>query len=249
MTALHSWHRCDRTPLCEGPEAPVGQAPRSLFQPASDRGSRLPAYAVLAPWGGIVLPPNATVVGRARPRRPQFAEIWHLSVCRENAQKALQITMLDCTLIDRDHDLVRGTVTAMPRISEIPPAVQAARIRAAIGYSGKDAKTVAAELGISPQSLARRYGAAGAPKGASSIDELHAIASICGVPPAFMEEGFERSNGVQGALDGRIRALEQAQQRQPEALDAMARAAQDDRAELRADLDRLRGELDSLKTP
>jgi transcriptional regulator with XRE-family HTH domain len=134
----------------------------------------------------------------------------------------------------------RALASTAMRITDISPEDQAARIRAAIGYSGKEAKEVAAELGMSPQSLARRYGAAGPPKGASSLEELHAIASICGVPTAFMEDGFARFNGVQGALDGRLRALEAAQQQQAErfrdALAEVVQAGQDAREEIRNEL-------------
>lgn len=138
------------------------------------------------------------------------------------------------------------------RLRDIPPADQAARIRAAIAYSGKEAKEIAATLGVSDATLRRRYTPIN-PTGVSSMEELHQIAQICGVPSSFMEEGFERFNGVRGALDGRIRALEQTQQRQVEQLreeirDAVSeavQAAQDGREALRSELDHLRDEMRS----
>lgn len=92
------------------------------------------------------------------------------------------------------------------RLIDISPADQAARIRAAIGYSGKEAKEVAADLGMSEPSLRRRYTPTN-PKGVSSMEELHAIAAACGVPPSFMEEGFARYM-VGGSVTERIATLE-----------------------------------------
>jgi hypothetical protein len=137
------------------------------------------------------------------------------------------------------------------RLIDIPPDEQAARIRAAIGHSGKEARDIAKALGVSDATLRRRYTPT-SPTGVASIEELHAIADLCGVPRAFMDEGFRRFDGVQGALDGRLRSLEettrqQAEEirRQREALDRAILAAQDAREGLRSESDQRRDERQS----
>lgn len=74
-------------------------------------------------------------------------------------------------------------------VTDIPPGEIAARIRAAIGYSGEDTRHIAQRLGISEATLRRRT-ARQRPSGARSMDELYRIAEACGVPPNFMAEGF-----------------------------------------------------------
>lgn len=147
------------------------------------------------------------------------------------------------------------------RLVDITPADQAARIRAAIGYSGKEMQDIAAELGVSIATIRRRTARLG-PTGASSIEELYAIADICGVPNSFMDEGFERFHGAQGALDGRIRALQREMRRQGATLeqdtrrqaaelrDALNESIRDGlaaREDLSTGLDQLRGQIDSLR--
>lgn len=62
----------------------------------------------------------------------------------------------------------------------------AARVRAARGYAGLQAKELAAQLNISVETMSRIENGHRAP----SLEERQRIAEICGVPPAFMEEGF-----------------------------------------------------------
>jgi transcriptional regulator with XRE-family HTH domain len=94
----------------------------------------------------------------------------------------------------------------MVRLIDIPPGEQAARIRAAIGHSGLESREVAKRLGVSYATLRRRYDR-NEPSGVASVEELHAIADVCGVPRAFMEEGYARF--VDGAeLAGRVTQLE-----------------------------------------
>lgn len=92
----------------------------------------------------------------------------------------------------------------------------AARIRAAIGYSGKELDDLYSELGkgFSPATLRRMYLDTRKDFKAASIDELHAIADACGVPHAFMHEGFSRfvSDAVLAArvedIDRRLAIIE-----------------------------------------
>lgn len=93
-------------------------------------------------------------------------------------------------------------------VTDIPPGEIAARIRAAIGYSGEDAREIAERLGVSEATLRRRT-ARQNPSGARSMDELYRIAEACGVPPGFMAEGFT-GLGQTAGTDERLDRLEQA---------------------------------------
>lgn len=111
----------------------------------------------------------------------------------------------------------------MSALPDVPRAEQAARIRAAIAYSGKEAEQVADDVaaqldrGFSYPTLRRRYNR-DAPEGFKSLDELHAIADACGVPRDFLLEGFNRF-GLDGthSLAQRVAANERR-------LDEIARA-------------------------
>lgn len=65
-------------------------------------------------------------------------------------------------------------------------SVHAARIRAARAFAGLTQGQLAERLGVDVQTVKRREAGGRAPR----RGELLAIASICGVPPAFMEHGF-----------------------------------------------------------
>lgn len=64
---------------------------------------------------------------------------------------------------------------------------RAARIRAARAYADLDQPTIAQTLGVSTVTVKRME------RGQREIklEDLHAIAEVCGVPVEFMTEGFE----------------------------------------------------------
>lgn len=113
------------------------------------------------------------------------------------------------------------------RVSDIPPAEQAARIRAALGYSGKEAEELADALGVSYATLRRRKTLV-SPTGAKSMEELYDIADACGVPRQFMEEGFGHDERRDQSLEDRLAALEQGQERLTQTLEDRLAALEDD---------------------
>jgi transcriptional regulator with XRE-family HTH domain len=81
---------------------------------------------------------------------------------------------------------------------------RAARARAARAYADLSQSEVADKLGVSHITLKRIERATKD----TSIDELHAIADVCGVPHAFMDDGFQTIPSVLEALHGRFDRLE-----------------------------------------
>lgn len=129
-------------------------------------------------------------------------------------------------------------------LRDLPVEEQAARIRAAIGWSGKEVGEIVAGLPFSEQTFRRRYDR-NDPKPVKSMDELYLIADACDVPRAFMDEGWSRYDGIDGSdpvLDRLTRAeetlarmregLEQLQDQ----VDGVADDAERGLAELRAEL-------------
>lgn len=70
----------------------------------------------------------------------------------------------------------------------LDPVEAAARVRAAATYASKEYKDIAAATGIG-ESTILRIASPSKPRGAK-LEELWLIADACGVPRAFMEEGF-----------------------------------------------------------
>lgn len=104
-----------------------------------------------------------------------------------------------------------------------------ARIRAARNYAGLTQIQLAEALGVDEQTIKRRESPAGnEPKKGERI----AIASICGVPPEFMEIGFGEI--TRDELLDRLARIEQAVGvTDSDSLDALAESAE----ELRPDKD------------
>jgi transcriptional regulator with XRE-family HTH domain len=63
---------------------------------------------------------------------------------------------------------------------------RAARIRAARAFAGLDQADFAKALGVSVVTVKRMEGG----KRETSLDDLHLLADLCGVPREFMAEGF-----------------------------------------------------------
>lgn len=126
------------------------------------------------------------------------------------------------------------------RSTHISAEDKARRIRAAIGYSGKDIQEVAEAMGIKVPTF-RRRASKSTPDGKSGLEELQAIAVYCGVPPAFMEEGFLRYEEA-GGWEERLAQVEEAtreQMRLLNGLDLRMRTAVYDLTETREILARL----------
>lgn len=100
----------------------------------------------------------------------------------------------------------------------INPLDAAARVRAAIGYSGLEYDELERKTRIGKSTLARIAARSGKPRGASR-DELWKIADACRVPRDFMDHGFLILQGgssterdIRSSLDdvqGRLRELEE----------------------------------------
>lgn len=82
--------------------------------------------------------------------------------------------------------------------------IRAARARAARAFADLSQSEVAERLGVSHITVKRMERATKD----ISIDELHAIADVCGVPHAFMDEGFQTIPTELRALHGRFDRLE-----------------------------------------
>jgi transcriptional regulator with XRE-family HTH domain len=63
----------------------------------------------------------------------------------------------------------------------------AARVRAARGWRGLEVKELAAQMGYSTRTWARVEDG----EKPLDYDERQQVATICGVPPVFMEKGFK----------------------------------------------------------
>jgi transcriptional regulator with XRE-family HTH domain len=81
---------------------------------------------------------------------------------------------------------------------------RAARARAARAFADLGQSEVADKLGVSHITVKRIERATKD----ISIDELHAIADVCGVPHAFMDDGFQTIPKELEALHGRFDRLE-----------------------------------------
>lgn len=65
------------------------------------------------------------------------------------------------------------------------------RARAAIGYAGLQEQEIVEKSGISSATL-RRIVSVSSPRGFHKAEEMWALADACGVPRAFLEEGWQR---------------------------------------------------------
>lgn len=72
-------------------------------------------------------------------------------------------------------------------------ATSAARVRAAIAYSGRTFEQIAKQTGLGESKL-RRIASATNPRG-GRLHELHGIADACGVPRAWFEHGEWNDRG------------------------------------------------------
>jgi transcriptional regulator with XRE-family HTH domain len=80
---------------------------------------------------------------------------------------------------------------------------RAARIRAARAFADLDQAAFAKELGVSVVTIKRME------RGArdTSLDELHKLADLCGVPREFMAEGFAYGSSAQSAVVDELHEL------------------------------------------
>jgi hypothetical protein len=111
----------------------------------------------------------------------------------------------------------------------IAPSETAKRVRAAIAYSGLEHADVIERTGIKRPTL-RRMVARTDPR-AASLEEMRAIADVCGVPRAFMEEGFAPLTARASTLEERV-----------DELDRRLRSVLDERQDLLAQMAELAGE-------
>jgi transcriptional regulator with XRE-family HTH domain len=126
----------------------------------------------------------------------------------------------------------------------VAPTDAARRTRAAIAYSGLELSEVAERTGIPPGTL-RNIMSRTAPK-SGRIERLWAIADACGIPRAFMEDGWAAVAVAEppGSLDERVAALEESvRQFEVERQELLAAAAEQEAAEVARALDA--GELPS----
>lgn len=87
----------------------------------------------------------------------------------------------------------------------IDPTIAAARVRAVLGFAGIEITKWGTRRGVTQSNIDRIASRQG--KRGGSIDELWAIADECGVPRAFMTEGF---GPLEEAVSERVDVLENA---------------------------------------
>jgi transcriptional regulator with XRE-family HTH domain len=83
---------------------------------------------------------------------------------------------------------------------------RAARIRAARAFAGLDQADFAKALGVSVVTVKRMEGG----KRETSLDDLHLLADLCGVPREFMAEGFAPGSLAQSAVVDELHELREA---------------------------------------
>lgn len=100
---------------------------------------------------------------------------------------------------------VRRMATRVMTEADPDNALRAARVRAARAYADIDQPTVAKALGVSTISVKRME------RGSRtiSLEDLHTLADLCGVPLAFMTDGFP--SPTDGDTNGLIESVRKQQ--------------------------------------
>lgn len=101
------------------------------------------------------------------------------------------------------------------------PEVQtAARLRAARAYADMSRADMAKALGLSETTVKRMEGG----QRRLTSDDLETIARVCGVPLAFLLEGFQRDrDAIALQVAGHMREIEDAHERAHRALEELER--------------------------